>query len=163
MEQHGEELTRLAYLYVKNRAVAEDIIQDVFMKAFEQIHQFRQQSTYKTYLYRMTINRCHDYFRSWSYRNMILTDKITGIFSKGNEPEETAIKLDQKEALGQAILKLPVLYREVIILYYYEDFSVDEIAQLLRCSSNTVKTRMRRARIKLKTLWTGLEGGMHNG
>ena len=80
--EHGEELLRLAYTYVKKHDVAEDLVQDVLLKAFEQREQFLGQSSYRTYLYRMTINRCYDYFRSWSYRNTIVTEQITKFMKK---------------------------------------------------------------------------------
>lgn len=60
-------LFRVAYTYVQNDQPAEDIVQDVFLKAFERKEQYRGEADYKTYLIRMTINRSHDMLRSWSY------------------------------------------------------------------------------------------------
>lgn len=65
LHTYGESIIRLG-----NKQTAEDIVQDVFLKAFEQQKAFRGESSYKTYLYRMTMNRCHDYFRSWSFKNL---------------------------------------------------------------------------------------------
>ncbi|ATP41597.1 RNA polymerase subunit sigma-24 [Solibacillus sp. R5-41] len=157
VRMHGEELLRLAVTYVKNTQVAEDIVQDVLLKAFEQQQQFRGESTYRTYLYRMTINRSYDYLRSWSYKNTILTNKIQKIFRGTKSAEQQVIELTENARLGQAILQLPLKYREVIILYYYKEFNIEEIAQLLSKSSNTVKTRLRRGREKLKFILE--EGG----
>ncbi|MEK4426798.1 sigma-70 family RNA polymerase sigma factor [Solibacillus sp. FSL K6-1523] len=150
VRKHGEELLRLAYTYVKNIQVAEDIVQDVLLKAFEQQQQFRGESTYRTYLYRLTINRSYDYLRSWSYKNTILTNKIREVFQGTKSAEQQVMELTENAQLGQAILQLPIKYREVIILYYYKEFNIEEIAQLLNISSNTVKTRLRRGREKLK-------------
>lgn len=150
VRKHGEELLRLAITYVKNTQVAEDIVQDVLLKAFEQQQQFRGESTYRTYLYRMTINRSYDYLRSWSYKNTILTNKIREVFQGTKSAEQQVMELTENARLGQAILQLPIKYREAIILYYYKEFNIEEIAQLLNISSNTVKTRLRRGRERLK-------------
>ena len=156
IRKHGEELLRLAYTYVKNREAAEDVVQEVILKAYEQRAQFRGDSTYRTYLYRMTINRSYDYLRSWTYKNTILSNKIQQIFQGIKSTEEQVIELSDNRILGEAVLNLPVKYREIIILYYYKELKIDEIAALLSCSENTVKTRLRRGREKLKN---NLEGG----
>ena len=148
--EHGEELLRLAYTYVKKHEVAEDIVQDVLLKAYEQRGQFLGKASYKTYLYRMTINRCYDYFRSWSYRNTVLTDQLTKIIK--NPQRSDQIDNENPTYVGECILKLPIKYREVLILYYYKDLSQEEIAELLSISVNTVKTRMVRGRERLKKL-----------
>ena len=62
-------------MYVGNKQTAEDIVQDVFLKAFVKQKVFRGESSYETYLYRMTINRCHDYFRNWSFKNLFYTNE----------------------------------------------------------------------------------------
>ena len=148
--EHGEELLRLAYTYVKKHEVAEDIVQDVLLKAYEKRNQFLGQASYKTYLYRMTINRCYDYFRSWNYRNTVLTDRLTKIKKK---PQQS-FQLDTEDSthVGECLLQLPIKYREVLILYYYKGFAQEEIAALLSISVNTVKTRMVRGRERLKKL-----------
>jgi RNA polymerase sigma factor (sigma-70 family) len=63
VDQYGEGLIRLAFTYVKNQQAAEDIVQDVFMRAYEKRDDFKGHSSYKTYLYRITINRCYDHLR----------------------------------------------------------------------------------------------------
>ncbi|AWE08478.1 RNA polymerase subunit sigma-24 [Lysinibacillus sp. 2017] len=156
IREHGEELLRLAYTYVKSREAAEDVVQDVLLKAYEQREQFRGGSTYRTYLYRMTINRSYDYLRSWSYKNTVLTNKIQQIFQGTKSAEQQVLTQSDNRLLGQAVLDLPVKYREIIILYYYKELKIDEIANLLSCSDNTVKTRLKRGREKLKD---NLEGG----
>lgn len=154
---HGEELLRLSYTYVKNNEMAEDIVQDVLLKAYEQQEQFRGDASYRTYLYRMTINRSYDYLRSWTYKNTILTNKIQQFFHVTKSTEQQVLELSDNQVLGQLVFDLPVKYREVIILFYYKELKIDEIAQLLSCSSNTVKTRLKRGREKLKVT---LEGGV---
>ncbi|MFX3673455.1 MAG: sigma-70 family RNA polymerase sigma factor [Paenisporosarcina sp.] len=150
VDQYGEELMRLAYTYVRNQHATEDIVQDVFMRAYEKRDDFRGQSTYRTYLYRMTINRCYDYLRSWYLKNASLSDKITSIFQSRNSTEGEVIINDERHTIGKEVFELAIKYREVLVLYYYKELSIEEIATLLKCSSNTIKTRLRRAREKLK-------------
>lgn len=154
---HGEELLRLSYTYVKNKELAEDIVQDVLLKAYEQQEQFRGDASYRTYLYRMTINRSYDYLRSWSYKNTILTNKIQQIFQGTKSAEEQVIEQNENRFLGNAVFALPIKYREIIILYYYKELKIDEIAHLLSISDNTVKTRLRRGREKLRDQLKGGE------
>lgn len=160
--QFGEDLMRLAYTYVKDTNITEDIIQDVFLRAYENIDDFRGQSSYRTYLYRITINRCYDYLRSWSYKNMMISDKISSLFHSSNQVDEEVIRNDEQYTLGKKVFTMPVKYREVIVLYYYKELSVDEISAILHCSKNTVKTRLRRARAKLKVKLEA-EGEMERG
>lgn len=154
---HGEELLRLSYTYVKNKEMAEDIVQDVLLKAYEQRGQFRGDASYRTYLYRMTINRSYDYLRSWSYKNTILTNKIQGIFKGTKSAEQHVLERSENQLLGNMVLELPIKYREIIIIYYYKELKIDGIAHLLSISDNTVKTRLRRGREKLREQLKGGE------
>lgn len=149
VDHYGEELMRLAYTYVKNKQVAEDIIQDVFLRAYEKREAFKGHSTYRTYLYRMTINRCYDHLRSWSYKNERISDKISSFFQSRNSTEGDVISNDERHTIGKEVLSLDLKYREVIVLYYYKELSIYEVATILACSSNTIKTRLRRAREQL--------------
>ena len=150
VDLHGESLMRLAFMYVKNRQVAEDIVQDVFLRAYEKRNDFKGNSSYKTYLSRITVNRSYDYLRSWTYKNTILSNKIALVVKSGRSAESEVLLNSERHVLGHEVIGLPVKYREVLTLYYYQDFSIDEIAEVLKCPSSTVKTRLRRARTKLK-------------
>ncbi len=159
---YGEDLLRIAYTYVRDRTVAEDVVQDVFIRAYEKREKFRGDSSYHTYLYRMTINRCHDYYRSWSYKNTQVTSFIQNIFKASNSSvEEIAQTKTDEMLLGKAVLELPLKYREVIVLYYYKDLLIEEIATVLDCSINTIKTRLRRGRQLLKKDLIEQGGNLH--
>lgn len=149
IEAHYTTLVKLAYTYVKNREMAEDIVQDVIEKALRNQSDFRGESSYKTYLIRMTINKSYDYLRNWRYKQLSLTTTIVQLLHL-ETPEKKAMQNDENAVLGLEILKLKPIYREVIVLYYYEDFSVIEIADILQISENTVKTRLKRGREHLK-------------
>ncbi|WP_164670483.1 sigma-70 family RNA polymerase sigma factor [Virgibacillus doumboii] len=149
MEEHGESLKRFIFTYVKNRAQTDDIFQDVLFTVYRRVHTFRQQSSFKTWLYRITANRCRDYLRSPLTRLFIWKDQVT---EKVNEetPEQSLIMNERKNETIKAIMNLPVKYREVLILQYYQEFSIQEISNLLKVNLSTVKTRIMRAKERLK-------------
>lgn len=150
MGLYGDYLTRLSYVYVKNWTMAEDIVQDVFIKYF-QTQQYKGQASIKTYLAKMTIHKSCDHLRSIKNRLRILE----GLWKNKQQTipsseQETLQKLEQ-HAIAKAVLELPIKYREAIVLFYYEEMTSFEIATLLSISENTIKTRLRRGRDLLKT------------
>ena len=146
MQIHSDYLLRIAYLYVKEWQVAEDIIQDAFLSYYVKFEQFEERASLKTYLVRIVINKCKDYLKSWTYRKQQLTNRF---FQTKTDPQK-ALQQAERLDIAEAILQLPISLREVIIHYYYDELSVLEVAALLGISDNTVKTRMRRARQLLK-------------
>ncbi|GIN88451.1 RNA polymerase subunit sigma [Heyndrickxia sporothermodurans] len=154
MESYGNDVIRIAYSYLKHKQLAEDVAQDVFIKCYEKIDTFRNESSYKTWLIKITVNRCKDIFKSWSYKNILITDffsfKQIHTSSEYQQFEDEAGQL-----LSQQIINLPIKVREVIILFYYEELSIEEIADLLKIKPNTIKTRLHRGRQKLKEVLEG--------
>lgn len=154
MSDHGNDVLYLAYSYVKDHEIAKDITQDVFIKLYNNIEQFRGESTLKTWLFRITSNHCKDYLKSWHYRKVILTNNMTEIFTQKNKtPEHIALLNDEKMLLNQYVLSLPVKYREVIYLFYFEGFSLKEISECLSLNINTVKTRLAKAKELLRKVF----------
>jgi RNA polymerase sigma-70 factor, ECF subfamily len=150
MDEYGEEIKRLVFTYTKNWQQAEDITQEIFISVFNNLNDFREQSTVKTWIYRIAINKCKDYVRSWHYTKTLLTNTFYQI-SNGLSPEEEFIQAERKEQISKLILQLPIKYREVIILYYFKEFSLEEISTTLEINLNTVKSRLRRAKKSLES------------
>jgi RNA polymerase sigma-70 factor, ECF subfamily len=152
MLEHGNGVLYLAYSYVKDRLIAEDIAQEVFLRAYTHLDSFQWDATIKTWLYRITVNRCKDYLKSWSYRSTILSNVIELAMGRQNENETELILIDKDEklSLAQNIFSLPLKYREVIYLFYYQELSLNEISDLLEINMNTLKSRMKRAKELLK-------------
>lgn len=146
IEAYGEHLLKIAYFYVKNKATAEDIVQDVFLHFYTK-NQYDERGQMRAYLTKLTANRCKDYLRSWSYKKLIYLNKES---NSGADSRDELIVLEEKYQIGAAILKLPLKLREPIILYYYEELSVKEIADHLHMPLNTVKTHLRKGRERLK-------------
>jgi RNA polymerase sigma-70 factor, ECF subfamily len=151
MHEYSDDILYLVYTYVKNRTTAEDLTQEIFLKCYEKLNQFNQQSTIKTWLYRIARNHCKDYLRSWHYRKITLSDKIFDyIPSKAKQVEEEIITNCEEEILTNAVMNLPLKYREVVFLHYYEELSLGEISKITTVNRNTIKTRLKRAKELLK-------------
>lgn len=158
MKENGEYLIRLAFFYVKNWSTAEDIVQEVFVAFYQKSDQFENRSSIRTYLAKITVNKSHDYLRSWKnkiqlYSNLLFVQSA----SNKDSPEHLVISKDKNDKLIKEILDMSIKYREVILLYYYQEFTIREISKILNCSENTVKTRLSRARTILKSKFEGIE------
>ncbi|WP_164669795.1 sigma-70 family RNA polymerase sigma factor [Virgibacillus doumboii] len=153
MVEHGSDLVRLAFTYVKDKETAKDIVQNTFIKCYENLDNFRCESTLKTWLYRITINECKDYLRSWHHRKVqaksFIQETVNSILPSA---EDKVIRESENQEIKKFVFSLPKIYREVIYLYYYKSFIIEEIAEVTDLSINTVKTRLRRGRQKLKSI-----------
>ncbi|MFD2679146.1 sigma-70 family RNA polymerase sigma factor [Bacillus seohaeanensis] len=160
MNEYGKNVARLAFTYTKQKQLSEDIAQEVFIRCYENLDKFRNESSYKTWVYRITVNLCKDKLRSWSFKNIVLTEFFLKTKGTNKSPEMELVGLEEKRLISEKILALPVKYREVIILYYYEEMSYNQISDLLNVSLQTIKSRLHRARLLLKKL---LEGSIKDG
>lgn len=153
MDAYGNELVRLAFTYVKDSDTAKEIVQNVFVTVYSKLHTFRKESSLKTWLYRITINKSKDYLKSWHVKNRQPLAS-THLEALPQSPSAESHVMNEQLALQvkQALFRIPKKYRTPVYLYYYEEFSVIEIAELLQTSTNTIKTRLRRGREKLKGL-----------
>ena len=145
MDEYGHYLTRLTYAFVKDEIKAEDIVQEVFIRYYINLEKFEGRSSVKTYLYRIAVNECNNYFKSWSYRKIELSNLVNNITNK-QTTEEEILQKEQTEYVAKKINELPRKYKEVLWLHYYAELSVHEIGEVLQCSPNTVKTRLVRGR-----------------
>ena len=158
MQEHGDYLVRLSYVYVKSWAVAEDVVQDIFIKFYEMENRFEQRAALKTYLAKMTINKSCDYLRSVKGRLTILQGMWKTSPAADKSVEERTMKKLQENEVACAVLDLPLKYREVIVLYYYEEMTSNAIANLLSLPEGTVKTRLKRGQDQLKTTLAPQDG-----
>ena len=153
MIDFGNELVRLAFSYVKDAEIAKDMVQNTFIKCYKNLDSFRFDAQIKTWLYRITINECKDYLKSWNYK-MVHVKSFINETAKSILPstEKTVLDKYNNEEIKDTIFSLPKVYREVVYLYYYDSLTTDEIANVLDVSVNTVKTRLRRAKQRLESM-----------
>ena len=141
IDLYGDGILRLCVLYLGDRQLAEDAFQETLIKAWKKWDEFRGESSVKTWLMRIAINTCRDVLRSGWFRTMRRSQPVETLFdlaAEGDLQEETAVR--------DAVLRLPGIYREVILLHCDQDMKIREIAKALGVSENTVSTRLRRAR-----------------
>lgn len=147
MTAHYDTLLRIAIQHTGNRAEAEDIVQETFLCVLETGTKFKDQEHAKAFLIRAAINRCFDYLKSARHtRNIALTDAEENTLP----PDSGGFINETTQAVLEAMQQLRPEYRNVIYLYYYEEYSIREIAAILHKSSNTVSTWLTRARKQLK-------------
>ena len=146
IDEHGAHLLKMAYFYLRDREMAKDIVQEVFF-SFYHSSKYEEQGKLRAYLTRLTVNRCKDYLRSWSFRNLSFNKEW---IEKIQSQQDPLILNEEKTDIAIAIMKLPIKYREIILFYYYEESKMREISALLGLSENTVKARMVKARKLLK-------------
>lgn len=148
---YGDGLYRVAYIYTKDEQAAEEILQDVLMKFYQKQDQFEGRSELKTYLTKMVVNRSYDYLRSWKGRFARFEEKFLKNVDL-DSLEKKVIEKEERQMILERVLELPIKYREVIIYYYYEEYTTLQIADMLYLPVSTVKSRLQRARTQLKTV-----------
>lgn len=158
VDEYAERVKRLAFTYVKSWQAAEDITQEVFISCYKNLDSFRLESSYKTWIFKVTVNKSKDYLKSKWYRSIVPFDFSWSLLSGMKaSPEDEVIEKNDEYLLSKNVLSLPVKYREVIILYYYEDLNIREISELTKLNFDTVKTRLRRAKSLLRKMYEGVE------
>ncbi len=155
MSQYGKEVLYIAYSYVKDHSLAEDIAQEVFVKFYQHFDSFKGESSLKTWIIRIAINQSKDYLKKWETRKLLFSNKLTEYIKerKTNVPESHSIQKENTRELHTKLLSLPIKYREVLFLYYFEELKIKEMAECLQISSNTVKTRLKNGKQRLYKMY----------
>mgnify|MGYP001311880756 CR=1 FL=1 len=155
IRQYGNDVLRTAYMYVRDIHMAEDIFQDVFVKVHAKLSTFEGHSGIKTWIIRITINTCKDYLKSaWNRRVVPVTEyrEDAGAVDSDYDAVE---KQDTNNMVKEAVLSLPQKYRELVLCVYYQEMTLTEAAKVLNIAEGTAKSRLSRARLRLKKLLEG--------
>ena len=134
---------RLAFSYVRNKENALDIVQEAILKALHSIDKLEELTYLKTWFYRIVVNTAIDFIRK--HRRMTFMDDDILALHLPNLEDELA-DMDLQDAIDQ----LPTQYKSIIILRFFEDLQIDEIAEITGVNVNTVKTRLYAALRKLR-------------
>ena len=141
VERYHQNLFAVAFNVCKNREDAEEVVQDAFIQYHLKRLDFQSEEHIRAWLIRVTINKAKNAARTfwWRHRTSL-------------EETMAALTFDDRESerLFEAVIALPQKYRIVVHLFYYEDYSVHEMAELLSLSESNVKTRLSRARAMLR-------------
>ena len=149
MAQYKTQLMRLCYLYLGDQSLAEDAVQETFLKAYAHLDAFRGESKEITWLTRIAINTCKDMRRtSWLrvFRFYLPLDQI-----KNNSKHDTYAD----DTVLQAVIHLPERDKQVILLRYYQQFKIAEIAQILGVPESNISSRLFRAKARLRDALKG--------
>lgn len=151
IEKYSKELMKLCYLYLKDYQLAEDAVQDTLIKIYRKYNTFRKESNEKTWVTKIAINTCKNYTRKSYYKQEYMEENLE-LFLK--EDTENLLSSRDEDALNllNAVYNLPEVYKEVILLYYYKEYSIKEIAEILREKQGTIGVRLKRGRDALKEM-----------
>lgn len=154
MAAHGDTVYRLALCRTQNPADAEDVYQDVFLRLLSQPAQGWDGEHLRAWLIRTALNRCADLHRFRLRRPALSLEALPEQIFRAEETPERRAELAE---LWAAVARLPAAMGTAVHLHYGEGYSTEEIAEILDCSPATVRTRLHRARTKLKDLLGGFD------
>ena len=162
IERYSPEIYAVLYRLTENAEEAGDLTQETFLKAFRSIRRFRGESELRTWLFRIAINESRNRFRWWNRRKRDQTISIDATIGNSDvrvsdsladnsqSPEESALANEREYALKAALLDMPEIFREALILCDVEGLSYEETAQALGVRLGTVKSRISRGREELR-------------
>ena len=143
---------RMCFLTLRDRTLAEDAVQETFLKVYRTMDTFRGECSEKTWIMKIAVRTCYDMNRSGWFRfmNRRVTPEML--------PEQAAEESDPRDdELTAAVLRLPLKLREAILLHHYQGLNVNETAEALGISHSSASGRLKRGREKLKELLEGSE------
>jgi RNA polymerase sigma-70 factor (ECF subfamily) len=152
VDQYQEPLLRMCILYLRDKSLAEDAVQETFLKVYRTLDNFRGECSEKTWIMKIAMHTCYDMNHSGWFRFM--NRRVTPDILPEPAPSP---QTESDDELADAVTRLPRKLREVILLYYYQGLNVNEIAEALGISHSSVSCRMKRGREKLKELLEGSE------
>ncbi len=148
-EAHNRAIYYLALRYLGDPAKAEDATHDVFLKAFRKWGEFRGEASHRTWLYRITINHCHNLRQSWASRNLV-TNADDAVWENATARTDSPLRVLETKELGQRIQTaldgLPSEYRLLLLLVADQELSYDEVAALTEQTADAVRGKLHRAR-----------------
>ena len=148
-ERFNRSIFNLVYRHTNNREIAEDLLQDIFIKIFTRLQDLRTEDTFVGWLYRIALNTCYSYLRSSKstlQRTLSLSEMEGRINGQTYEPRDRMIK----ESLDDAIQSLSGKLKTIFLLHDVQGFKHQEIAIMLSCSVGTSKSQLFKARMKIR-------------
>lgn len=161
ISQSKSKAFNIAMRYLNNQEDAMDAVQESYIKVFKGLNSFRENSSFDTWVYRIIINTCNDFVRKNAkhkedtniyYDDGEQIEELANMVDNNSQPENILIRHESVKFLLSCLGKLPGDQKEVIILRDLQNFSYDEIAEMLECSEGTVKSRIHRGRNALRLM-----------
>lgn len=139
---YKDTIYRIAYTYVHNHQDSEDVLQEVFIKYLNSNDLFESLDNEKYWLIRVTTNICKNKVTSFWNKKIIINENVIDVAQNKDETE--------KARIYSILTNLPNKYKEPLVLYYYEDFKIEEIAKILKKTTSCIKKRLERGRQMIK-------------
>jgi RNA polymerase sigma-70 factor (ECF subfamily) len=152
-EMYATDVLRVSYFYLGDRGKAEDVMQEVFIRLMRSKPKL-EEGREKAWLLKVALNLCKDHWRSGWVKRVFLGDEKLNVITADDDPIEDRA---EKEALLQAVHSLSPNYREVVLLFYYQGLSLEEIRAMTGIPIGTLGSRLARARKQLKQLLEGTD------
>ena len=149
VQKHKDKVRNLVYLTLGDTDFIDDISQDVFINVYHKLKDFRFDSKFSTWLYRITVNKCRDYLRKKKVRSIFVPINERG---KEFSVRTRSDNIDIQSLVKKAISRLPEKLKVPLVLRDIDGFSYKEIAEKLECEVGTIKSRIFRARESLKII-----------
>ena len=152
-ERHRDRVYNLAFYSLGEALWAEDLVQIVFLKVYCGLASFRQEATFATWVYRITLNECQNQLRRRTAK-YVPFEAILGSdeeLDSGELPDAEHLGRERRRIIQNAVMDLSPKLRTVVVLKYVEGLSYDEIARVLNCAPGTVASRLNRALADLET------------
>jgi RNA polymerase sigma-70 factor, ECF subfamily len=153
----SQRVYKTAYMILKDKEYAEDVVQETFIQVYLKIGALTNVSAFNVWLYKITVNNCYRLIkRNKKSGALFVEDDIDRLteFQEGESelPENIFIQKENIKAIMECIYTLPVNQRTTLILFYFNDMSIKQISEIMKCSEGTVKSRMFHGRRALKAV-----------
>ena len=149
INQKKSELYRMAYVYVQNENDAVEIYQQTIIRAFEGLPKLSEPKYFSTWITRILINCCKTYISKRKNLELVEPANLENVMTISHT------NIEERLDLWKALFQLDEKYKTVLLLRFYQDYSVSQIAAILECPEGTVKTHIRRGLISLRHLLKG--------
>jgi RNA polymerase sigma-70 factor (ECF subfamily) len=158
-ERYSDYVYNIVYGIVGKADEARDVTQEVFLQAYRSIGSFRGNSRFGTWLYRIAVNRAVDEARRQTRRRWLpFQETLASAPEPDSDPAERAEKDLSRDLVQRVLQTVPARHRDVLVLRYYQELSMEEIAEVLGCSVTAAKVRLHRARLQFRQKYEELHG-----
>jgi len=161
MIRYQQTVFQVAVSFTKNMDDALDLSQTVFLKVYEHLNKFRGESQFKTWLMRITLNESNNWNRKTKKRHMETFDEYKAEKTSDMLPEDEYLVSENRAALLRCLLELNTRHRLAVVLRYFENYSITDIAATLDCSEGVVKNMLFRSLQKLRSKLNIANSGVH--
>jgi RNA polymerase sigma-70 factor (ECF subfamily) len=160
VKRYQRKVYTLARRILGNHEDADDIAQEVFIKLFYSLNDFKGESSLFTWIYRITVNECKSFLRKKKIREFVQIDEVANLLKFGQTPDQELFEKEERNLIERAVEKLPTKQRMIFVMRFFEDLDYQEIAKILNKPIGTLKANYFHAVKKIqKFIKDELQGG----